>query len=232
MENTSKTVFQFPKSSAILKSSIRAKYSANISSSTKSLLEVTSPLIKLTANTTQKDSLLNFTKVSRSTKNIAISGNKKSFKSSYQELLNEIVFPTTSSIILSTLPFLPEWVKQELTSYREIFYISKYEKGKNPSLDELDGEFKALPGDDILYRYEITETLGKGTFGHVFKVFDHLEKKHLAMKVIKNKQRFFEQSRIEIELLKFMQERSSDPKNCIVRFEGSFIFRNHMVFII
>ena len=231
MENTSKSLFQFPKSSAVLKSSARTKYSANISSSAKSLLEATSSLIKLT-NVTPKESLLNLTKISRTTKNIIMCGHKKSFKTSYQEQLSNIMFPTTSSIIISTLTSLPEWAKQELANFREVFYISKHEKGNNPCLDEIDGEFKGLPGDDILYRYEITDSLGKGTFGDVFKVFDHCEKKYLAMKVIKNKQRFFEQSIIEIELLKYMQERSSDPKNCIVSLEGSFTFRNHMVCII
>ena len=42
------------------------------------------------------------------------------------------------------------------------------------------------------YRYELYEILGKGSFGKVIKVYDHKTKEFKALKVIRNKQKFFE----------------------------------------
>jgi len=44
-----------------------------------------------------------------------------------------------------------------------------------------------VPKDAIIYRYEIIENLGKGAFGKVFKVFDHKDQKHCALKILFNK---------------------------------------------
>ena len=35
------------------------------------------------------------------------------------------------------------------------------------------------------------EKIGNGSFGQVFKVFDHKKKTELALKIIRNKKRFF-----------------------------------------
>ena len=40
--------------------------------------------------------------------------------------------------------------------------------------------------DQIAYRYEIIETLGKGSFGQVLKCFDHKRKEYAAVKIIRN----------------------------------------------
>jgi dual specificity tyrosine-phosphorylation-regulated kinase 2/3/4 len=43
----------------------------------------------------------------------------------------------------------------------------------------------------VAYRYELFESLGKGTFGNVIRVFDHKRKEYNAMKIIKNKKKHF-----------------------------------------
>ena len=40
-----------------------------------------------------------------------------------------------------------------------------------------------------MYRYEVLEILGKGSFGQVVKVIDHKTGQHLAVKIIRNKKR-------------------------------------------
>jgi dual specificity tyrosine-phosphorylation-regulated kinase 2/3/4 len=67
--------------------------------------------------------------------------------------------------------------------------------------------------DHIAYRYEILEILGirsnlvigKGSFGQVLKCFDHKNSVLCAIKVIRNKQNYFEQAQIEIRILKHIQ---------------------------
>jgi serine/threonine protein kinase len=41
-------------------------------------------------------------------------------------------------------------------------------------------------GDSVAYKYEIESLLGKGSFGRVFKAYDHKKKEHIALKIIKN----------------------------------------------
>ena len=175
---------------------------------------------------TPKESLLN---QSRNTKMLSTSIYKKKSRTIYEVMLSELKFPTTTSIILSTFPALSEWHKQEIALYPQIYYMSKNEKGKDPSLSENDGEFKVLVGDDVAYRYEIIESLGKGTFGQVLKVFDHKLNQFSALKIIKNKPRYLEQALVEVEILKFLQEKSPENKQNFVKFESNFTFRNHIV---
>lgn len=44
--------------------------------------------------------------------------------------------------------------------------------------------------DHVMYRYELLERLGKGSFGQVFKCFDHKLKEEVALKIIRNKEKF------------------------------------------
>ena len=44
-------------------------------------------------------------------------------------------------------------------------------------------------GDHMVYRYEIQEVLGKGSFGQVVKCLDHKTGNLMAVKIIRNKKR-------------------------------------------
>ncbi len=45
--------------------------------------------------------------------------------------------------------------------------------------------------DHIGYRYEVLDFLGKGSFGIALKCFDHKLKEEIALKVIKNKKKYY-----------------------------------------
>lgn len=145
-------------------------------------------------------------------------------------LKSEILkFPTTPQEILNFMPDLPSWCKAEMGQYKEVFYFSKSTKGVNEDFDDGKGDYKVVIGDDIFYRYEIQDVLGKGSFGQVLKVYDHLSKKTVALKIIKNRQRYSEQARIEIEILNYLKLMNSSNQSYIVNFESSFEFRRHTV---
>ena len=65
--------------------------------------------------------------------------------------------------------------------------ISGKSSGNNYGYDDENGNYKIAVGDHIQYRYEVIELLGKGSFGHVVKVYDHKRKKYFALKLIRNK---------------------------------------------
>ena len=72
------------------------------------------------------------------------------------------------------------------------------------------GDYKWTLNDHIAYRYEIVEMLGKGSFGQVFKVFDHKRNDFAALKIIRNKKKFYNQALVEVKLLKFIRDNDFD----------------------
>jgi dual specificity tyrosine-phosphorylation-regulated kinase 2/3/4 len=138
-------------------------------------------------------------------------------------------FPSSPAEILNFSPDLPAWCRSELLSFEEIFYFCKETKGINREFDDDKGDYKVLINDDILYRFEVQDILGKGSFGQVLKVFDHLTKKTCALKIIKNKQRYQDQAKIEIEILMLFKQGCSERINYIVQMQEHFLFRGHTV---
>ena len=74
-----------------------------------------------------------------------------------------------------------------------VIYNSGYDDGK--------GDLYLTKHDHIAYRYEILSLLGSGSFGQVVKCFDHREKTHIALKIIRNKRRFEKQGLVEVNIL-------------------------------
>ena len=50
--------------------------------------------------------------------------------------------------------------------------------------------FSQVLGDHLVYRYEILEVLGKGSFGQVVKAHDNKTGQYVAVKIIRNKKRW------------------------------------------
>lgn len=62
-------------------------------------------------------------------------------------------------------------------------------------------EYNFIAHDHIAYRFEILAIIGKGSYGQVFRIFDHKKKEELALKMIKNRPKFTKQAFIEIQIL-------------------------------
>ena len=55
--------------------------------------------------------------------------------------------------------------------------------------------------DHLAYRYEILGFLGKGSFGIAVKCYDHKRKEEVALKIIKNKKKYYYQAGVELKIL-------------------------------
>ncbi|KAJ3111355.1 Dual specificity tyrosine-phosphorylation-regulated kinase [Physocladia obscura] len=103
------------------------------------------------------------------------------------------------------------------------------EKVYNNGYDDSRGDLYLTHHDHIAYRYEMISLLGKGSFGQCVKCYDHKLKKHVAIKIIRNKKRFEQQGQIEVKVLDRL--RTEDPEkqdNHIVQMLDSFNFRHHL----
>lgn len=58
----------------------------------------------------------------------------------------------------------------------ETFYIGPRRINSIKDFTNASCEARVLPRDSIAYRYEILNSLGHGSFGQVFKAFDHKKK--------------------------------------------------------
>ena len=148
----------------------------------------------------------------------------------------EITFPITSSFALKTCQaYLTPYEEIEIQDYAQIYFLGNKDNKiisnsleKNNGYDDERGDYKLMIGDHLLYRYEILNLLGKGSFGQVCKCFDHKTKKFSAIKVIRNKQKFHKQALIEIKILKYITDHDYEDLSNVVHLIDNFAFRKHI----
>jgi dual specificity tyrosine-phosphorylation-regulated kinase 2/3/4 len=79
------------------------------------------------------------------------------------------------------------------------------EYNHNHGFDDEKGDYKVITGDHIGYRYEIKEFLGKGSFGTALRCYDHKDKRELAIKIVKNKKKYYYQASVELKILQYLR---------------------------
>lgn len=104
--------------------------------------------------------------------------------------------------------------------------------------DDPDGHLLYKESDRIGERYEIMRSLGEGTFGKVVEVRDLKsspsptsigEKEcRLALKVIKNVPKYREAAKLEINVLRTLQENDPDCKRMCIRMLEYFDYHGHI----
>lgn len=81
---------------------------------------------------------------------------------------------------------------------------------RSPSFrDDADGHLIYHSGDCLLGRYRIHATLGEGTFGRVVKVKDEVMENTMALKIIKNVEKYREAARLEINALEKLSDKNA-----------------------
>ncbi|KAI3382723.1 hypothetical protein SNEBB_007276 [Seison nebaliae] len=96
--------------------------------------------------------------------------------------------------------------------------------------DDEEGHLIYAPGDVLHSRYEIRRTLGEGTFGKVVEVVDlkkRNDKQKIALKIIKNVDKYREAAKLEINVLKSLQNKDPEGKFLCVSMIDWFDFHGH-----
>ena len=151
----------------------------------------------------------------------------------------EVVYPITPAQALKLYSCqLSEFERGEMTSYPHLYFLglacskrSPEALGSNLGFDDSHGDYIAVVGDHIQYRYEVQSLLGKGTFGLVVKAVDHRNKEVVAVKIIRNKRRFHQQGAVEVKVLQMLSQRDPEDRMGIVRLKASFLFRHHLCLV-
>ncbi|KAI9475133.1 kinase-like domain-containing protein [Coemansia mojavensis] len=107
---------------------------------------------------------------------------------------------------------------------------------KNDGFDNENSDYILYVNDVIGEReghqYLILEMLGSGTFGQVVKCQNIKTGEFVAVKVIKNKTAYYNQSLMEVQMLDLLNKKFDiDDRHHILRLKEWFVFRNHLVFV-
>uniref|UniRef100_A0A671Q3T7 dual-specificity kinase n=1 Tax=Sinocyclocheilus anshuiensis TaxID=1608454 RepID=A0A671Q3T7_9TELE len=95
--------------------------------------------------------------------------------------------------------------------------------------DDEEGHLICRSGDVLQERYEIVGTLGEGTFGRVMQCIDHRRGgARVALKIIKNVEKYKEAARLEINVLERINEKDPENKNLCVQMFDWFDYHGHM----
>jgi dual specificity tyrosine-phosphorylation-regulated kinase 2/3/4 len=95
--------------------------------------------------------------------------------------------------------------------------------------DDEKSDYNTYVGEQINYRYEILDILGKGSFGQALKCIDHKTQQIVAVKIIRSKKKFYHQATIEAKILKYIRDNDLENKANIIKILDSFMFRKHIV---
>ncbi|XP_052900133.1 uncharacterized protein LOC128306614 [Anopheles moucheti] len=99
---------------------------------------------------------------------------------------------------------------------------------KQPSVrDDADGHLIYRNGDVLLNRYEILSTLGEGTFGRVVKARDRDRNHVMAIKIIKNVDKYRDAAEMEIGALAKIKQLDPDLEHLCVRMLDWFDYHGH-----
>eukprot|EP00455_Lapot_gusevi_P054331 TRINITY_DN868_c0_g3_i3.p1 TRINITY_DN868_c0_g3~~TRINITY_DN868_c0_g3_i3.p1 ORF type:complete len:661 (+),score=165.39 TRINITY_DN868_c0_g3_i3:806-2788(+) len=133
--------------------------------------------------------------------------------------------------------FLPQRPLNKLSVNLVATYSSinrKYFEAKRTQVaqpSDSQTEYTPAKGDLLNQRYEIIQTLGSGSFGCVVDALDRHTQERVALKIVKNRQGFFEQAQEEIELLKYLNSRDLENRFGVVRLLDHFVERGHQCLV-
>ncbi|XKL61794.1 hypothetical protein PGB90_001627 [Kerria lacca] len=94
--------------------------------------------------------------------------------------------------------------------------------------DDEDGHLIYQNGDVLLDRYKITVTLGEGTFGKVACIKDLEKDETVALKIIKNVEKYREAAKLEINALEKIMQLDPEGQHLCVKMLDWFDYRGHM----
>ncbi|CAE6495482.1 unnamed protein product [Rhizoctonia solani] len=148
---------------------------------------------------------------------------------------------TPADLLASSLnEHLCPYERKEVMDFERAYYIGQGSKKNMATLDNSTnnfgydderGDYLVIKHDHLAYRYEIIDTLGKGSFGQVLQCRDHCTGLSMGIKIIRNKKRFHHQALVEIKILENLKKWDPEEKSHVLKMGEYFTFRNHLCIV-
>lgn len=117
----------------------------------------------------------------------------------------------------------------EILTFRDIFYAGSCKKPEISNFDDQSKNLVVFENDHIAYRYQIKKVLGVGSFSQVYEAYDWKKRKNVAIKIIRNKDKYKKQSVKEIEFLRLIKDKNNNLP--FAKMLTSFEFRDHICIV-
>ncbi|KAF8610562.1 kinase-like protein [Ceratobasidium sp. AG-I] len=136
--------------------------------------------------------------------------------------------------------YLCDYERKEMLDFPRVYCVGAGSKKNmatrdnstnNYGYDDERGDYLVIKHDHLAYRYEIIDTLGKGSFGQVLHCRDHCTGLSVGIKIIRNKKRFHHQALVEIKILDNLRKWDPEEKNHVLKMNEHFTFRNHLCIV-
>ena len=134
----------------------------------------------------------------------------------------------SKNILKMNKKWLTPTEKSELKSREIVYYFNSTFKQLVEYSD--DNRLKLNHDDQIDYRYQVVEEIGKGAFSNVYKCVDHKYDSLVAVKVIKNEDRYKRQSLIEFEIYDLFHKSNKKNDN-ILQLLKLFNYRDNLFIV-
>ncbi|KAJ2457419.1 serine/threonine protein kinase, CMGC, dual-specificity, partial [Coemansia sp. RSA 2322] len=125
--------------------------------------------------------------------------------------------------------------RTEILEFPHIYYVgnakARVATRSSYGFDDERGDYIIHMHDHMLYRYELLEVMGKGSFGQVLRACDHKSGEMVAIKIIRNRKRFHHQAQVEVKLLECLRRWDPSGAHNILQMTASFYFRNHLCIV-
>ncbi|MBW0486163.1 hypothetical protein O181_025878 [Austropuccinia psidii MF-1] len=147
---------------------------------------------------------------------------------------------TTQEALRLYKNYLSDYEKGEILNFDKIYYVGAESHKKmssednavnNYGYDDERGDYHIVKNDHLMFRYEIVDVLGKGSFGQVLQCRDHKTGEMVAIKIIRNKRRFHHQALVEIKVLENLLAWDPEDKHNVLKMTDHFSFRNHLCIV-
>ena len=133
--------------------------------------------------------------------------------------------------LLQTYKLINEAYYKEKRRRQELQLQQQQQTQPQESCDDNNYDYILINGDKLNNRYVIDRRIGKGSFGQVVCAWDEIERKDVAVKIIKSKKPFTRQAKEEIRLLHLLNEKDTVEKGCVVRLIDQFMHKNHQCLV-
>eukprot|EP00850_Spirogloea_muscicola_P004530 SM000019S05074 [mRNA] locus=s19:737735:741346:- [translate_table: standard] len=97
--------------------------------------------------------------------------------------------------------------------------------------DDKDGHYVYQLGENLTPRYKILSKMGEGTFGRVVECWDRKAQEYVAIKVIRNVQKYRDAAMIEIDVLTALAKHDKTGSRGCVQLKDWFDYRNHICMV-
>jgi len=122
--------------------------------------------------------------------------------------------------------------KTELMQFEQIYTVGSYRRQTLQEIADAEGYYRVRVGEQVGYRYLVSEVVDKGAFGQVVKCVDMKEAgKEVALKISRNKKFDVDNAHVEYKILQTLKQHDPTDKHGIVRIIESFPFRKHVVLV-